>query len=121
MEATEMVWAITTIGDERPPEQRSEPFTDMLSAKMRSRTVGVFKTLEDAQSVPAEGLGDLSEAGWYKWLCIEQIEFGLYPVPNKRKVFWYEYQENKGWIKQETCPEILAKVYKHLTGFGSIG
>ena len=57
-----------------------------------SRTPGWYTTLEQAQGVVDNNIGDIWEFA-YRWVVIEEIPSGLYPYPTRE--WWYRWNEGK--------------------------
>ena len=118
-------WSIITIGDTRPAELRNiqmeEPKTLKDLDLLRYRTVGVFSELEQATAIAEKNSGDLCEAGWYNWLVIEKMPYGLYPIPEE--IIWYEWigKEDGCWRRIEGVPELIREHIKGICSVSSIG
>lgn len=56
------------------------------------RTVGWFKSFEEAEEIVKHNLGDIWEE-IYLYCVIEEIQSGLYPYTNE---WWYQRREG-GW------------------------
>lgn len=109
------IFAITTIGFEKDGFEKT--------TNMRRRTVGIFKTLEDAQKVMNRNYGGLNEAGWYPYAVIEEIEFGLYPLVQSDAIFYQYLTALEKWIKLKSVPEEVDRYMKEkeLCDFLEIG
>jgi len=54
----------------------------------RSRLVGCFPKLEEAQQCCTENWGDIYENGWYPYVVVEELEWGLYPDSIGKRWFY---------------------------------
>jgi len=55
-----------------------------------SRTVGYFRTLQEAKDCIAQNWGDIYEDGYYPYAVIEGVEPGLYPTTLDS--IWYKWE-----------------------------
>lgn len=102
---------ITTHRDSRKAEDRQGPckWNDL-----QSRTVGCFATVEKALEVVKNNWGDLNEAGYYPWLVIEEMPFGLHPMPVQ--AIWFHWDD--GWQRIEDLPSELSELKTVISGSG---
>lgn len=63
-----------------------------LSSKRDSRTVGFYRSLEDADECLKNDWGSLDEAGYYRYAIIERVMEGLYNLHNsdKKREWWHK-------------------------------
>lgn len=84
------------------------PLTTLnFEGEQRSRTVGCFPDLESARQCASENWGDIYENGWYPWLVIEEMEWGLYPHSIGKRWFfkWQGDVETGGYVEHNPPDE----------------
>lgn len=55
----------------------------------KTRTLGFFYTLEEAQNLVLHNYGDINENGYYLYCVIEELQPGIYnPAINE---YWYKW------------------------------
>lgn len=74
-------------------------FLNEIGRVSRSRTPGIYETLEDAKEAVTENHGDIAELGYYNHAVIEEMPFGLYP--EAKSEVWLKIEiESNGDFKQ---------------------
>lgn len=71
------------------------------------RTIGIYESIEDAESVLVKDEADADEAGYYIWAVIEEVPFGTYGAVfrDRDKDRWYEYNAGEDqWERVEARP-----------------
>lgn len=63
--------------------------TTLAGSSELPRCVGYFTSLEEAEKVLSNNLGDLTEKGYYDTAVVEEISPGLYP--RSKKISWWRY------------------------------
>jgi hypothetical protein len=83
------VYALTTIGPERATHL----------SDVRTRTVGVYSSMDAAKEAAIHNYGDIYEAGWYPYAVIEKVALDcLYPSIDMRDgAVWMEWDGIKGY------------------------
>lgn len=64
----------------------------------RARTVGYFRSFDDARKCVEENWGDIYEAGYYPYAVIEAMPEGLYPAPllmDRDHQTWYRWRNEQ--------------------------
>ena len=82
-----------------------------IDSRRDHRTVGWFPTLNDAQDIVSQNIGDIWEFS-YHWVVIEEVYPGLYPhTPNE---YWYHWNTTE--LKFKPCDK--PKMYHNTVNFG---
>jgi hypothetical protein len=68
------------------------------------RTVGWFKTEEEAKEIVENNCGDIYECGYYQYAVVEEYESGLYIMSYEKQ--WYR------WNKEQEKYEPIRKPSK---------
>lgn len=116
----EHIYAITTIG---LPDRDTQPHDITVNEiRYRVRTVGVYKSEEDARRVLTSNWGGLSEDGYYEFAIIEELPFGLYPIPTWKAIFKFvDGTREEGWQLCEEIPEPIRNYMSRVYNFCTIG
>lgn len=71
-----------------------------LEGERRKSTVGCFPTLAEAEQCVLENWGNIYENGWYPWVVIEELIWGLYPCSQHTRWFfrWHLDDEGGGYV-----------------------
>jgi len=110
------VFTVTTFAFDKEP--LNVGVNKEMTPVIRSRTVGVFSSQQEAEDVLIENLGDLNEAGYYPYAVVEKIKTGLYPNPEQMSVWRFM---NVNWLQCVAHPDPVKRYLQTVTGFGSIG
>ena len=85
------------------------------------RCFGYFDTFDSAKEAIEKNYGDMNEAGYYKWLCIEEIGQGIHADPIERGWWcWKQTGQFAGegkWIPYTRRPK-FAEGYFNWAGVG---
>lgn len=74
------------------------------------RCVGYTENLTDAvEAIKEDGASGLHEGGFFKYIVIEQIRSGIYPVPPESE-YWYKWSDDLGWCATEKPHELRQTV-----------
>lgn len=103
------VYAVTTYHLDEAAEGRD---------RLQPRTVGLFASRESAVQCVEGNMGDLNEAGWYRWAVIEEVELGLYPCSAGTAAFYGFDRSNDKWVGLDSRP---AELPDDLASFHTVG
>lgn len=78
-----------------------------------TRAVGWFPTFEEAKEIITDNIGDIYEAGYYKYALIEQTPPGLY---SWKQEWWFEWEGDFQDGKYE--PIEKPELFEHVVCFG---
>ena len=69
------------------------------------RVVGCFENFLLARTCVLGNFGDIYENGYYEHAIIEELPFGLYPIPQQQ--LYYRWDVAKGGYVSKQLPEYL--------------
>ena len=89
-----IVMNIFTVTSVRP----SDP---LKGNRLDTRTFGWFPTIQQCHQVIKTNHCNMHE-GYYSYIVVEEFAPGIHPIGKQKE--WYEWDEDKGWVKMVGSP-----------------